>query len=141
MNTFQYCLQDYSYYLANNTKKLVLVQMLHCCEVFHIGVWCWGVLVLAQMLHCCEVFHIGVWCWGVLVLAQMLHCCEVFHIGVWCWGVLVLAQMLHCCEVFHIGVWCWGVVLLWCVWCMLYVYWVILHVHNYTVLCKLVVHF
>ena len=22
----------------------VLVQTLHCCEVFHIGVWCWGVL-------------------------------------------------------------------------------------------------
>ena len=85
--------------------------------------------VLVQTLHCCEVFHIGVWCWGVLVPVQMLHCCEVFHIGVWCWGALVLVQMLHCCEVFHIGVWCWGVVLLWCVWCMLYVYWVILHAH------------
>ena len=78
-----------------------------CCEVFHIGVWCWGVLVLVQMLHCCEVFHIGVWCWGVLVIVQMLHCCEVFHIGVWCWGVLVLVQMLRFSTlVCGAGVWC-----------------------------------
>ena len=74
----------------------------------------------------CDLFTCTLVCGAVVYCIVVRFSTLVCGAGVY---LYVLIQMLHCCEVFHIGVWCWGVVLLWCVWCMLYVYWVILHVH------------